>query len=192
MEQNQDKIEIDRLKKNLRKEIISKLRSQPLFIRNLRSWIIYKRLFSLAEFKSAKIVMFFVSFDAEVDTMRMILKAIKMGKRVVVPVIKNGLLIISELLTPEKELQKGRFGIFEPSVRYLRLIDPKQIDLVIVPGIAFDRNNNRLGRGKGYYDRFLSTLPVNIPKIGIAFKFQVVQNLPTQPHDVPVTHLIAS
>ena len=67
----------------------------------------------------------------------------------------------------------------------------KNIDLVVVPGIAFDRLGNRLGRGGGYFDRFLAKLKKrNIPMFGLAFKFQVLKQLPVLSHDIPVTKLI--
>ena len=63
--------------------------------------------------------------------------------------------------------------------------------MVVVPGVAFDKKNNRLGRGKGYYDRFLKMLPFSTPTIGLAFDFQIVENLPVkEPHDVPVSQVI--
>ena len=67
----------------------------------------------------------------------------------------------------------------------------KDIDAVIVPGLAFDRLNNRLGRGAGYYDRFLSTLPKNVTTVGLAFDFQLTESLPTEAHDVRLQQVIA-
>ena len=65
--------------------------------------------------------------------------------------------------------------------------------MVIVPGLAFDKHNNRLGRGAGYYDRFLSTLPTDIPTVGLAFDFQIIDRLPQQKeHDIPVSHVLVN
>ena len=67
-----------------------------------------------------------------------------------------------------------------------------EIDLSIIPGVAFDKKNHRLGRGAGYYDRFLSSLPRKIPSIGLAFDFQIVASFPLQEHDVPVSRVITN
>lgn len=193
MERIPDKIKVKLLKKDIRKKILLKISSQNIFLRHLRSLLIYKKLFSLKEFKLAKVVMFFVSFNGEVETMRMISEALKIGKKVVVPLVKDDFLIVSELLNPEKELQKkGPYGISEPIPSNFRPVDLSQIDLVVVPGVAFDKSKRRLGRGGGYYDHFLSTLSPDVPKVGICFKFQIIQNLPTESHDIPLTHLITS
>ena len=90
-------------------------------------------------------------------------------------------LLCSERLAP------GAYGILEPREE-LRLrpefqVEPIQIDLVIVPGLGFDRSCRRLGRGKGYYDRFISTLRPDVPLIGICFDEQIVECVPTEPHD---------
>ena len=66
------------------------------------------------------------------------------------------------------------------------------IDLIVVPGVAFDKKNIRLGRGHGYYDRFLSGLPKRTKTIGLAFDFQVLEDLPQDPHDVPVSTIITA
>ncbi len=78
-----------------------------------------------------------------------------------------------------------------------RILDPdkelalKDLDAVIVPGLAFDRQHNRLGRGAGYYDRFLSTLPKTVTTVGLAFDFQLTESLPTEAHDMRLQQIIA-
>ena len=87
-----------------------------------------------------------------------------------------------------QRLEKGHYGILEPAQK--RFCEIKALDLVIVPGVAFDRRGNRLGRGKGYYDGFLSRLPKDTPSIGLAFDFQILPTLPTTPTDVSVRSVI--
>ena len=70
------------------------------------------------------------------------------------------------------------------------IVDAERIGLVIVPGVAFDIKNGRLGRGKGYYDRFLEKLPPGKTTIGLAFDFQIVKDLPKDSHDIPVSKVI--
>lgn len=88
--------------------------------------------------------------------------------------------------TKNKHLEKGAFGIPEPVPE--KIIQRESIDLFIVPGVAFDRNRNRLGRGKGYYDRYLSG--TSKPIIGIGFDFQLIDSVPTEKHDIKMTMVI--
>lgn len=209
----------EREKANIRKEILSRLKSQEESERLAKSRSIEEKLFSIPEFIQARCVMFFVSFDGEVDTIVMIRHAQQMGKKVAVPVIyarslaatKNlskrtpkescsgtrrmggEKLIASLLKSSDNELIPGPYGILQPAESDILELSLDDIDLVIVPGVAFDRKGNRLGRGKGYYDRFLKDLTLKgIPSIGIAFDFQVVDNIPTLSHDLPVTKLITA
>ena len=92
------------------------------------------------------------------------------------------------MLEENVSLKRGPYGVCEPAVR--KSISLKQIDLVIVPGVAFDKKRNRLGRGKGCYDRFLKTLPADTPSIGLAFDFQIIPSVPSHKHDVSVKKLI--
>ena len=85
-----------------------------------------------------------------------------------------------------RDLIAGRFGLLEPAPDCPNL-PLKQLDLLLVPGIGFDALGRRLGRGKGYYDQLLSHTPAK--KCGIAFDWQVVDELPTEPHDAPMNHL---
>ena len=85
-------------------------------------------------------------------------------------------------------LKKGLYGIGEPIER--KFVGLDKIDLVLVPGLAFDKRGNRLGRGKGYYDRFLKELPENKTYIGLAYDFQILRSLPTTPLDVAVQRTI--
>ena len=85
------------------------------------------------------------------------------------------------------ELIPGRFGIREPVPGR----SPKQLDLIVVPGLAFSAEGNRLGRGGGFYDRFLSTLPQATLKIGVCFEFQRVSSIPHEPHDVTMDAVVS-
>ena len=93
----------------------------------------------------------------------------------------------SQLLSFD-ELEPGYYGILTPKKEFIRYIDPKEIDLIIVPGAAFDRQGYRVGFGGGYYDRFLTDL--NCMKISIAFGLQIVDKVPREGHDLPVDMII--
>ena len=84
------------------------------------------------------------------------------------------------------ELQPRQWGLREPAANPGSAVAPDSMDLILVPGIAFSRSGARLGRGRGYYDRLLSTLPDHVCKIGVCFDFQLVPELPTDPHDQAV------
>ncbi|MBL7092051.1 MAG: 5-formyltetrahydrofolate cyclo-ligase [Candidatus Omnitrophica bacterium] len=182
------------LKQKIRKEIKDKLNKQSNLQRLRKSRLIKKRLFSLAEFKRAKSVMFYVATGEEVETRFMMTEARKIGKKIAVPAILRGeKRIIASLVEDfEKELAPGPYGILQPQKKYIREVPHRSIDLVVVPGLAFDRQGRRLGRGGGYYDKFLAGLPSGIPRIGLAFDFQLLTGLPALSHDVSVTKVISA
>ena len=182
------------MKQKIRKDIKDKLNKQNNLQRLRKSRLIKKRLFSLAEFKKAKFVMFYVATDKEVQTRFMMTEARKIGKKIAVPAILRGeKRIIASLVEDfEKELTPGPYGILQPQRKYIREMPHKSIDLVVVPGLAFDRQGRRLGRGGGYYDKFLAGLPSDIPRIGLAFDFQLLTGLPVLSHDVSVTKVISA
>ena len=181
-------------KDRIRKDILAKLRSQKDSERIAKSEQIKRRLFQDRSFQQAESVMFYMSKSYEVDTMAMIEEALGLGKRVIIPVTKTQekSLIPSEIKDPKKDLVKGPFGICEPKKEYMNTMDPKDIDAVIVPGIAFDKKGNRIGHGQGYFDRFLKNLPSRTPTIGLAFKLQLVKRISAFPWDIPVTKLITA
>ncbi len=182
------------LKAEIRKEIKEKLNKQNNTQRLRKSRLIKKKLFDLAEFKRAEYVMFYIAKDKEVETRFMITGARKIGKKIVVPAILRGeKRIIASLIEDfEKELTLGPYGILQPQSKYIREISSEKIDLVLVPGLAFDERGNRLGRGAGYYDKFLASLPAGTARIGLAFDFQVLKDLPVLSHDVSVTRVISA
>lgn len=145
---------------------------------------IAKKLFALKDFKDSTKVMFYASKGNEVHTLDMIQDSINLGKRVFVPVTDT---LSKELMVCELrdvgELEPKAFGVPEPKAEYFRPADAKQLELVIVPGIAFDLNGHRIGYGKGYYDKFLKRLPRGTKRVGLAFEFQVVDRIPREAHD---------
>ncbi len=184
---------IQEKKKKIREEVLKKLKNHKEEERVQKSFKIAKKLFLLREFLKAKTVLFYLSFDGEVDTLGMIRDTIKQGKKVAVPVIirEKREILASLLHDPDSELKVGPYGVLHPREEYIRPIQPDSIDLVIVPGLAFDDVGNRLGRGMGYYDRFLSQLPKDTPTIGLAFDFQRIADFPPlEPHDFSVSKVL--
>jgi len=172
-------------KKQIRSKILNKLKTQKEEIRERKSRQILDKLFKESEFIKAKIVMFYVAFSGEVNTEEMIKEALNLGKIVTVPVCKKNRVTLRPcILNDNIKLKKGPYGVCEPSTKsFLRLGD---LDLVIVPGLAFDKKGNRLGRGKGCYDHFLKRITKDTPSIGLAFDWQILPSLPTKKHDASV------
>jgi len=178
-------------KNNIRKELIEQLKGQAPSLRGERSRRIQEKLLSSDKFRSSKTVMTYISLPTEVETGEFNKRSLEMGKRMVVPFIdtKDRVIIASELESID-DLVKGPYGIYVPR-NGPRKVSLKEIDLIVVPGIAYDKNNMRLGRGKGYYDRFLARHELSSTKtVGLAFRFQVVDFLPSDPHDRPVSMVI--
>jgi 5-formyltetrahydrofolate cyclo-ligase len=146
----------------------------------------------LPAWQQAGTIMSYVSFGSEVATPPLITAALAAGKRVAVPfcVREGRRLIASEVLAFPDDLQPGTLGILEPRPESLRPLAPELIDLVIVPGVAFDRAGNRLGYGAGYYDRFLATLKPGAVTAGLAFAKQIVASVYPEAHDRPVDMVI--
>ena len=125
-----------------------------------KSRLIAEQLWKLPAIQKARNILFYASMPGEVDTLAMIEKAFFYGKRVALPIVEqNQRKLIPTLISSMEDVHKGTYGIAEPHFDPDKAIALKDLDAVIVPGLAFDRLHHRLGRGAGYYDRFLSTLP---------------------------------
>jgi 5-formyltetrahydrofolate cyclo-ligase len=175
-------------KKIIRSKILARLKTHKEEDRNRKSKIIQKKLLRTLAFHRAKTIMFFNSLSGEVDTQEMIEQAHSLGKKIAVPITCGRGLIKPALLRRGMSMVCGRYGIREPATR--RFISLRNIDLVIVPGVAFDKQGNRLGRGKGYYDAFLHKLPKTAISIGLAFDFQILPLVPTTPSDMRVNKVL--
>lgn len=184
---------ISNLKNRIRVQLLNKLKKQKEVERLKNSFKIHEKLFSLPEFIKAKLILFYLSFDGEVETYRMIDKAISLGKKVAVPVInrRDKILLPSLISDCGCDLEVGPYEIFQPRPKQIRNVPLNKIDLIIVPAVAFDLKGNRIGRGVGYYDRFLGSLPKRIPSIGLAFDFQVLGEIPAiESHDFSVDRVV--
>jgi len=180
------------MKRALKHEIFEKRRALSKDDVKEKSLKIRENLFSLEEFKKAKNILFYVSFKNEVGTHKMIKELIaKKEKTVIVPYVMgdNPILQLSELKNFDW-LEVKTFGVLEPKELYIREFNHEKVDLVIVPGIVFDKQGHRIGYGHGYYDKFLKKLGKNVKKIGLAFELQVVDEIPKEEHDVPVDCMV--
>jgi len=176
-------------KRRIRSKILLRLKTQKEDDRERKSRLIKGKLFRTLLFKKAKIIMFYIAFDGEVKTEEMIKEAQNLGKKIAVPVCRTKCSKMTPcLLDFTAPLITGPYGVKEPAVK--KSIKLEDLDLVIVPGVAFDKKNNRLGRGKGFYDRFLSSLPNSVPSIGLAYDFQILPSVPATKTDFGVNKVI--
>ena len=180
-------------KPDLRRQILSRLRRQPSETRLRKSLRIGQRLRGLAVYRRARRILCYVAVDGEVETRPILAQALLDGKQVAVPVAipHRKRIFPARIQDSARDLtRRGAFGIPEPENAAGRRIALNRIDLVIVPGVAFDRRGRRLGRGGGYFDRFLARIPSSVPRVGLAFQFQRVKSIPWEPHDQPVSRVI--
>jgi len=179
-------------KKDLRERILTLLRSQREEERLIKSLSIKDKLFKHNDFQNAKTIMFYASFDGEVDTFEMITEARKTGKRIALPLIDRINKRIMPVIADDREpLETGPHGINQPKNVKNNQLDISDLDAVIVPGVAFDRQNHRLGRGGGYYDRLLALTHEEMPSFGLAFDFQCVDEIPQiGDHDKTVSFVV--
>lgn len=174
------------MKKILRKQVLSARDRLSPIEKTTKSQEIEERLFSLPEFLSAQVIMFFASFRSEVETGSMIRRALHSGKRVVLPKVQGNELALFEIHDFGSDIEAGAWGIPEPKTTIpAELAD---IDLIIIPGAAFDRQGNRLGYGAGFYDKLLPAF--RKATVALAFEAQIVNEVPAERHDVPVRMII--
>lgn len=153
------------------------------------SRLICERFIALPPYAAAKTVMWYVDAGSEVRTRHVLPAALGHGKRVVVPwcVVETNHLELF-LLEDMSELVEGAYKILEPRAELRQLpakvVRPEELDLVMVPGTAFDPRGGRMGQGKGYYDRLLANARPDAPLVGMAFDCQIFGEIPVAAHDV--------
>jgi 5-formyltetrahydrofolate cyclo-ligase len=157
------------------------------------SQIICEKFISLPEYTAAQMVMYYVDVRTEVRTRNFLSTALTHGKQIVVPYCVDGELELFHLESMD-ELAIGMYKILEPreelrSVEEKR-VDVLELDLVMVPGVAFDRSGARMGHGKGYYDKLLEHARPDAPLVALAFECQLFAEIPTQTHDIFMDKII--
>lgn len=151
-----------------------------------KSAVIREKLKKMPEFAAAQTIMVYVSNDEEVDTHELIKDLLAAGKKLYAPKVDGERIFICRL-TNWEQLKPGKFGILEPC-EILNPAHPEIMDLILVPGIVFDKRGHRIGYGKGFYDSMLKA--GNGLKIGLAFSEQMVDEIPDESHDVPLDVVI--
>ena len=178
-------------KKFLREKVKRLLNKYSLSLLKEKSKLIESHLFSLPEYRNSRLIMFYVSMDKEVYTHDMIKIALNEKKEIAVPLIlESQNIMLSCKISDLTDLEPGPWDILQPIKERIQNVPVSSLDLIVVPGIAFDRNGNRLGRGKGFYDRFLHLISPETVKIGLAFSSHIVEQIPTKEYDVAVDKIV--
>ena len=169
------------MKKEIRKELLY-LRDN-LEDRYNKSMIIKDKLLNLDIYKKSKVIGLYFSMKSEVDTKELIKESLLLGKKILLPRIINKNKMIFIEINDDTKYEKNSFGVMEPIGE-----EENNIDLIICPGVAFDKDNNRLGYGRGYYDKYL--LKHNIYKIGICYHEQLIDKIDIEEHDIKMDLVI--
>ena len=149
-----------------------------------------KHLCELDEFIQARTVMIYLSLPREIDTSAAILEAFGTGKKVLVPkmIWEDRKLIPVVIETLNCEMEIGRFGLRNPTGN--ETLPVSSIELVIIPGLGFDETGNRIGRGAGFYDRFLADNQFSGIRCGLALEDQILNTIPVSDHDMSLDLLV--
>lgn len=176
-------------KRLMRKEVLSRRDAISEELRNAKDRAIGERLAELTEFHTSRTILFYASFRSEVDTLTLLRQSLAEGKRAVLPKVDraSGLLALYEIKSME-ELVPGYLGIPEPQLSEERSVDIAAVDVVIVPGVAFDGQGNRLGYGKGFYDKLLCRTAART--VALAYEEQMVERILSEDHDMKMDIIV--
>ena len=180
------------MKKEFRKNVIALRKEKDLDFIKHNSDIITDKLLNLDCIKNAKNIMLYLDFNNEVSTDSLIKKLLDLGKIVSSPITlkEERKLIPSQITDLKNGIQYGAYNIREPKPECSPAINIKDLDVVIVPAVAYDKNCYRLGYGGGFYDRFLENLRKDAVTIGIAFDLQIFDEVPKEAHDAQLDYIV--
>jgi 5-formyltetrahydrofolate cyclo-ligase len=185
---------IDTEKHKLRKFILNKLKTQITTERIEKSKRIEEKIILSREFVTASVIMLYAAMSYEVETSDIIEQAFRSKKKVLLPRMKieKKEIVPYEIKNLVNDTELSPYGFREPLSALAEFERLDEIALVIVPGLAFDSEQHRLGRGAGYYDRFLTTLPASAYRMGVGFDFQILPSIPHDTHDQRVHRVISN
>ena len=151
------------------------------------SSVVIARLKETPRFLQAHTLLIYSALPDEVQTQSLLDELTEAGKTVLLPKVVSSEDMELRRYTGTSSLQSGAYGIMEPVGE--RFTDYATIDIAVVPGMAFDAQGHRLGRGKGYYDRFLTKVP-DVYKIGLCFSWQMVDEVPSEANDIMMDEVV--
>lgn len=177
-------------KSEIRSEMINKRLNISKEIKVRLDENIYINVCNSTIFKRAKNIFIYVSLDYEVDTKEIINKAFSLGKNVSVPkVISKSKGMVAVTIKSLSQLSLGKYNILEPYTDN-NIANANDFDLIIVPGLAFDKKGGRLGYGGGFYDRYLKTCSSTCNIIALAYSFQIIDQVPMDINDAKINNII--
>lgn len=179
-------------KSDLRKIILNKRNNMSIDLVREKSKIITEKLFLTEEYKKSKTVFIYMDFKNEVITTGLINQMLNENKHVVIPYTDtvNTVIIPVEIKDIKNDLKDSSFGYREPIAEKVKEVEIGKIDLIIVPGVVFDKRLNRIGFGKGYYDRILIRKREDTRAVAIAYEYQVFDEIPSEAHDIKMDMII--
>ena len=183
---------VDYMKKEFRKKVINLRKEKDKDFIKHNSDIITDKLLNLDCIKNAKNIMLYLDFNNEVSTDSLIKKLLNLGKIVSSPITlkEERKLIPSQITDLKNGIQYGAYNIRAPKPECSPAITIKDLDVIIVPAVAYDKNCYRLGYGGGFYDRFLENLRKDAVTIGIAFDLQIFDEVPKEAHDAQLDYIV--
>jgi 5-formyltetrahydrofolate cyclo-ligase len=186
--------DLKQTKSKIRKDMITALESLSEDEIALKTRKIEHRLFDFANFVEANITMLYISCPGEVTSRNIIKECFDYRKIVVLPAFdpQKFRIRLFKINNIEKDLKPGSRGILEPDTARCKSVPVECLDIVIIPGIAFDEKGGRIGSGEGYYDRFIPKLPITTRKVSIAFEDQIIPQVPMESHDKHVDIIITN
>ena len=153
-----------------------------------RSEAVMRQVEALPEFRKARVVLLYWSMADEVQTHAFVNRWYG-DKVLLLPCVDGDDLLLRQYTGPQCLVEGEQFGIGEPDASLPVYTDLDSVEMIIVPGVAFDRAGNRMGRGRGFYDRLLKSTPTAV-KLGVAYDFQLIDSVPVEPHDVRMNRVI--
>jgi 5-formyltetrahydrofolate cyclo-ligase len=174
------------MKQKIRSEVLLKRLQHHRGQKNKKDTKILAKLLQMAEIKKARSILFYLPIHGEVN-LHELFEKLKARKKFILPRVKNESTLHLYYIQNLKDVEKGSFNIMEPKL-HLKRAALKDVGVALVPGVVFAKNGHRIGYGKGFYDRLLKKL--RIPKIGVAYEFQIVENIEGQSHDTPMDMIV--
>lgn len=181
-------------KKELRKYILDIRNNMDEGEKQEKDSVIRDKFLESDYYKNSNKIFIYISYSSEIDTINIINRALNDGKDIFVPrTIFETKEMDAVKINSLKNMKKDRYGILEPE-EGRPCIDPNELDLIVVPGVAFDNNGGRMGYGAGYYDRYFKKISTekrnHVKKIALAYDFQIVDNVPMNNQDVNIDYII--